>query len=215
MKRALMVWGGWDGHEPKKCVERFAPYLRASGFEVEISDTLDVYTDKAKMQGCDLVVQIWTMGTITNEQQKGLIDAVQNQGTGLAGWHGGLIDSFRNNVDYQFMTGAQWVAHPGGIVDYEVNITRPSDPIVAGLRDFPIRSEQYYIHYDPLNEVLATTTFGGDHMPWIRGAVVPAAYKRLWGKGKIFCTTFGHVDADFDVPEARTIVERGLLWASR
>ena len=214
MKSALFVWGGWDGHEPRQCVDIFAPFLQNQGYAVEISDTLDAYLDAAKMKSLSLIVQAWTMGAITNEQEKGLMEAVES-GVGLAGWHGGLGDSFRNNVNYQFMIGGQWVAHPGGVIDYEVNIVNHDDPITAGLKDFKMHSEQYYLHVDPSNEVLATTTFGGEHVAWIKGATIPAVWKRVWGKGRVFYSSVGHVAKDFDVPEAREIVQRGMLWASR
>ncbi len=213
-KKALMVWGGWDGHEPNQCVDIYAPYLREHGYEVEISDSLDAYLEDSKMLALDLIVPVWTMGTITPEQEKSLLAAVQS-GVGIAGWHGGMADSFRDNVEYQFMVGGQWVAHPGGVIDYEVNITKPEDPIVAGISDFKMHSEQYYMHVDPSNEVLATTTFGGEHAPWIEGTVMPVVWKRMWGKGRVFYTSLGHVACDFDVTEARTIVQRGMLWASR
>jgi type 1 glutamine amidotransferase len=214
MKRALVVFGGWDGHEPKLCAEIFAPWLRTQGYEVEVSATLDSYLDTAKMQALDLVVPIWTMGEITKEQRKGLLDAVAS-GVGIAGWHGGMGDSFRKDTEYQFMVGGQWVAHPGNIIDYRVHITRPDDPIVAGLKDFAMKSEQYYMHTDPNSEVLAVTLFGSEHCEWIRGTVMPVVWKRRWGKGRVFYTSLGHVAKDFDVPEARTIVQRGMLWASR
>jgi len=212
-KRALMVWGGWMGHEPKKCVDIFAPFLESQGYDVTISDTLDTYLDSELMMGLNLIVPVWTMGTITNEQEAGLLEAVES-GVGIAGWHGGMGDSFRNNVRYQFMVGGQWVAHPGGVIDYEVNITQPSDPIVAGLDDFAVHSEQYYMHVDPSNEVLATTTFSGEHCAWIEGTVMPVAWKRTYGAARVFYTSLGHVASDFDVPEAKEIVKRGMLWAS-
>jgi len=135
-KKALLVWGGWDGHEPKQCVDVFAPFLQSQGYAVEISDTLDVYLDKAKMASLSLVVPVWTMGSITREQEMGLLEAIKG-GVGVAGWHGGMGDSFRNNVDYQFMAGGQWVAHPGGVIDYVVNITNHTDPITAGCKISP------------------------------------------------------------------------------
>ena len=214
MKSALFVWGGWDGHEPKQCVDIFAPLLQEQGYEVEISDTLDAYLDQDRMRSLSLVVQVWTMGTLTDAQQRGLAQAVAG-GVGLAGWHGGLGDSFRTNVDYQFMVGGQWVAHPGGVIEYEVNIIDHDDPITAGLKDFHVESEQYYMHVDPSNEVLATTTFSGAHVPWIAGVTIPVVWKRRWGQGRIFYCSVGHVAKDFDVPEAREIVRRGMLWASR
>jgi len=214
MKSALVTWGGWEGHEPKQCVDVFVPFLRQAGYAVEVSDTLDCYLDEEKLRAHNLIVQAWTMSSISREQEQGLLEAVKS-GVGFAGWHGGSGDSFRKNTDYQFMVGGQWVAHPGGVIDYHVNITRPDDPIVAGLQDFAMHSEQYYMHVDPSNEVLATTTFGGEHAPWIEGTVMPVVWKRMWGQGRVFYSSLGHVAKDFDVPEAREIVQRGMLWASR
>ena len=214
MKSALLVWGGWEGHEPDKVASRFAPFLESQGYHVTISETLDIYLDAALMQSLDLIVPIWTMGTITNEQEKCLLAAVQ-AGTGLAGWHGCMADSFRQNTEYQFMVGGQWVAHPGGIIDYTVHITKTDDPIVAGLSDFQMHSEQYYMHVDPSNEVLATTTFSGEYAPWIKGCVMPVVWKKRWGQGRVFYSSLGHVNSDFDVSEALTIMQRGMLWASR
>jgi hypothetical protein len=209
-----MVWGGWEGHEPEKCVQIFAPLLRAQGYEVEISDTLDSYLDTERMQALDLIVQVWTMGTITKEQEAGLLAAVKS-GVGFAGWHGGQADSFRNNTEYQFMVGGQWVAHPGNIIDYRVNIINHQDEITAGLEDFDMHTEQYYMHVDPSNEVLATTTFTGEHAFWIEGTVMPVVWKRRYGTGRVFHCSLGHQARDFDVPEAREIVRRGLIWAGR
>ena len=214
MKSALIVWGGWEGHEPEKGAHLFAPFLQSHGYQVEIKNTLDVYLDTAKMRSLDLIVQIWTMGTLTTEQEQGLLAAVED-GVGFAGWHGGVADSFRNNPAYQFMVGGQWVAHPGNIIDYEVNLTKPSDPIVEGLQDFHMHSEQYYMHVDPTNEVLATTTFSGEYVPWIAGHTIPVVWKKQWGQGRVFVSSLGHVMKDFEVPEALEIMRRGILWASR
>ncbi|MHB0876380.1 MAG: ThuA domain-containing protein [Anaerolineae bacterium] len=214
MKKALMVWGGWDGHEPKQCVDVFAPLLAAAGYDVEVSDSLDSYLDRDKMMALDLIVPVWTMGTITPPQEKGLLEAIAG-GVGVGGWHGGMGDAFRQNTEYQFMVGGQWVAHPGGVIDYEVNIIDHDDPITRGLSDFKMHSEQYYMHVDPGNQVLATTTFNTPVAPWVNGTVMPVAWKRMWGKGRVFYSSLGHVAKDFDVPEAREIQRRGLLWASK
>ncbi len=213
-KKVLMVWGGWDGHEPKQCVDIFAPLLNALGFEVQISDNLDVYKDEELMSELSLIVPVWTMGEIEREQERGLLDAV-HRGVGIAGWHGGMADSFRSNTEYQFMVGGQWVAHPDGIIDYEVNIIS-DDPIVEGIQAFRMKSEQYYLHVDPGNEILATTTFRGSvSSPWINGTTIPVVWKRMWGNGKVFYSSLGHVASDFDVDEAREIQLRGLVWAAR
>lgn len=214
MKKALIVWGGWEGHEPKLCTDIFAPMLREREYDVTISDTLDIYLNTEFMMALDLIVPIWTMGTITREQEKGLLDAIAS-GVGVAGWHGGMGDAFRNNTTYQWMVGGQWVAHPGNIIDYEVNIIDHSDPITAGLSDFKMHSEQYYMHVDPANQVLATTTFSGEHAAWVKGTVMPVVWKRMWNQGRVFYSSLGHHASDFDVPEAKTIQIRGMMWASR
>lgn len=214
MKSALMVWGGWEGHEPRQCVERFEPFLRDRGFQVEVADTLDVFADQAKMKRVNLIVPCWTMGEIKAEQEKGLLEAVRN-GAGIAGWHGGLCDAFRNCTAYQFMTGGQFVDHPGGIIDYTVNIRKKDDSVMAGLNDFQMHSELYYMHVDPSNDVLATVTVSGGVFPWIAGCIMPAVWKRSYGEGRVFYSALGHAASDFDVPECFEIMKRGLLWAAR
>lgn len=213
MKKALIVWGGWDGHEPRQCVDVVAPELDESGFSLRIENTLDVYTEADYMQSLDLIVPCWTMGEIEKEPLDGLLEAVRG-GVGIAGWHGGMGDSFRQQTEYQFMVGGQWVAHPGGVIDYEVNIIS-DDPIVEGLSDFAMHSEQYYMHVDPGNEVLATTVFSGEHAPWIEGTIMPVVWKRTYGQGRVFYSSLGHVAADFEVPEVLEIFVRGANWAAK
>jgi hypothetical protein len=214
MPNALFVWGGWPGHEPEKGVAIFSSLLREDGYEVEISETLDSYRDAERLQSFDLIVPVWTMGTIEAEQEKGLLTAIRS-GVGLAGWHGCMADSFRNNTEYQYMVGGQWVAHPGNIIDYSVQITNHDHPITVGLSDFNMHSEQYYMHVDPGNQVLATTTFGTEHDDWIGGVVMPVVWTRQYSKGRVAYTSLGHVASDFDVTEARTIVHRSMQWATR
>lgn len=211
-KKVLYVWGGWMGHEPDKCRDIFVPWIKSEGAEVTVSDTLDSYTQLNLKDDFDLIIQAWTMGTIQGNQEKALLDAVKS-GTGITGWHGGLGDSFRNNTEYQFMVGGQWVAHPGGVIDYRVNIIDHKDPVTKGLEDFNMHSEQYYMHVDPNVKVLATTTFNGKAADWIDGNVVPVAWKKTYGKGRVFYSSLGHVASDFGVPQALEIQKRGILWA--
>lgn len=212
-KKVLFVYGGWKGHEPKQSVDVFVPWLKSEGAEVIVSDSLDSYLDKKLMDSVDLIIQTWTSGTITNEQQKGLLGAIKN-GAGLAGWHGGIGDSFRNNPKYQFMVGGQWVAHPGGIIDYSVQITDKQDPVTKGLKDFNMYSEQYYMHVDPNVKVLATTQFTSAHDWWIDECVIPVVWKKYYGNGRVFYSTLGHVMTDFENPVVFEIMKRGIRWAA-
>ena len=218
-KKALIVWGGWEGHEPKEVSEIFRKTLEEEGFEVEVSDTLDAFLDEDKLKSLNLIVPVWTMGKITQEQLQPVLAAVES-GVGLAGCHGGMCDAFRESTDWQFMTGSQWVAHPGNDgVEYMVYIKRGSSPIVEGIPDFKVASEQYYIHVDPAVEVLATTIFpapgtSGPHTA--NGPVeVPVMYTKRWGKGRVFYSSLGHHADIFDIPEALETMRRGFLWAAK
>jgi uncharacterized protein len=213
MKQALIVWGGWAGHQPKQCAEIVEQMLREDGMEVVVENTTEAFTDP-KLRDFSLIVPIVTMSTIEKEEIDNLSAAVQS-GVGLAGFHGGMGDSFRNEVKFQFMVGGQWVAHPGNVFDYTIQVTKPDDPIMAGIHDFAYRSEQYYMHTDPNNEVLAITRFGGQHADWIEGHVMPVVWKRKHGTGRVFYSSLGHQAAEFAVPEMATILRRGMQWAAR
>lgn len=214
-RRVLFTWGGWAGHEPEKFKDYISAWLKEEGAEVLLYDKLDVYTDKTVMDTVDLVIQVFTMSQITKEQEKGLLNAIEKNGTGMAGWHGGMCDAFRNNTEYQFMTGGQWVAHPGGVIDYTVKITNHKDAITKGLNSFDMHSEQYYMHVDPNVKVLATTTFNGAVDSWINGCVIPVTWKKMYGKGRIFYTSVGHnLNHVTQVPQAIEMIKRGICWAS-
>ena len=212
-RNALIVWGGWEGHQPGECALVVEKMLLEEEFLVVKADETSAFADPDLVR-FNLIVPIVTMGKIMDAESKNLCAAVES-GAGLAGFHGGMGDSFRANTDYQFMTGGQWVAHPGNIISYRVNIVDKTDPITEGIEDFDYKSEQYYMHVDPSNHVLATTTFSGEHCSWIKGAVMPVAWKRRHGRGRVFYSSLGHVAAEFVVPEMSTILRRGMLWATR
>lgn len=218
-KKALVVWGGWDGHQPKEVGALLAGVLRDSGFEVEVSNTLDAFNDVEKLKSLDLIVPVWTMGKITGEQVNAVADAVKS-GVGIGGCHGGMCDSFRDATEWQFITGGQWVSHPGNSgVEYAVNITDHTHPITQGLSDFRVKSEQYYLHTDPANKVLATTRFpspGADGPHSANGPVdMPVLWTKMYGEGRVFYCSLGHDAAVVAQPEVLEIMKRGLVWAAK
>jgi type 1 glutamine amidotransferase len=213
MREAMIVWGGWPGHDPDLCASMIRGWLKAEGFNVRLETTTEAFLDPA-LKNLSLIIPIYTMAKIEKPEALALCDAVKS-GVGLAGHHGGMCDAFRDNVDYQFMCGGQWVAHPGNIIDYKVDVTRPDDPVMAGIESFEHRSEQYYMHVDPAIEVLATTTFNAGHAPWVDGVVMPVVWKKRFGQGRVFYSSLGHRAYELDVPEIRTLMTRGMLWAAR
>ena len=216
-KKALIVWGGWDGHEPKQVAEIFRRVLSEDGFEVEVSDTLDALKDKDKLMALNLIVPVWTMGKITSEQSKRVYEAVRS-GVGIAGCHGGMCDAFREDTEWQFMTGGQWVAHPGNDgTQYRVNIRRPEHCILKGISDFDVASEQYYLHVDPAVRVLATTQFPVADGPHVGNGTVdmPVVWTKMYGQGKVFYSSLGHVAKIMDSEPCLTIQRRGFQWAAK
>jgi len=205
MKKALIVKGGWDGHEPGPVSELLDKALRAHGVQVHVSDTLDAFKDASLMKDLALIVPVWTMGSIERDQLEPFLAAVQG-GTGVAGVHGGMGDAFRTQTEYQFMVGGQWVAHPGGDgVHFTVHIGGVPHPITEGIQDFGVSSEHYYMHVDPGNRVLASSRFGQ--------AVMPTVWTKMYGKGRVFYCSLGHHADIVEMPPVLTMVTRGMLWA--
>jgi type 1 glutamine amidotransferase len=228
-RRALVVRGGWDGHQPVETTDLFIPFLEANGFEVRVEDSPKSYADADYLGTVDLIVQTNTMSTIEPDEFAGLRQAIES-GTGFAGWHGGIADSYRNTVDYLQLVGGQFAAHPGkrpeertgeqsdNYVPYTVNMlpAAAEHPITQGIGDFELVTEQYWVLHDDLNDVLATTTQAVRPWdPWHRPVTSPAIWTRQWGKGRIFVSTPGHRIEIVENPIVRTIIERGLLWAAR
>lgn len=217
MKKALILNGGWDGHEPQLTSKRFARLLEKNGIEAEISETLEALEDLDYLKSLEIIVACWTMGNISGKQSHNVARAV-GSGVGLAGCHGGMCDAFRNDTEWQFMTGGQWVSHPGGDgVEYIVNVHHGSSPITAGLEDFQVKSEHYYLHIDPAIEVLATTRFPLINYYHSSNKFVdmPVAWTKFWGNGRVFYTSLGHHDDVFDIsPNAEIMMERGMIWAA-
>ena len=215
-RKALIVWGGWEGHEPEKVADLLARLLDHSGFDVELADTLDVFDDAAKLASLNLIVPNWTMGKITDRQCGNVSDAVAS-GVGLAGCHGGMCDAFRESTDWHFMTGGQWVAHPGNEFNYTVKIGPHPHNITAEIADFEVETEQYYMHVDPAVHVLATTRFptaGGPHAP--NGPVdMPVIWTKTWGAGKVYYNALGHRAGVLEQSPVLTLMQRGLVWAAR
>ena len=217
MKKALIFRGGWDGHEPRLVSERFASLLKKNGIEPEIYDGIECLADREKLLEYDLIVACMTMSEIPREYERNVSEAVA-AGVGLAGCHGGMCDAFRKSTEWQFMTGGQWVSHPGGDgVNYTVNVCRGSSPIVEGIEDFEVCSEHYYLHIDPAVEILATTRFPlvNYYHASNKPVDMPVAWTKYWGVGRVFYCSLGHHDDVFDrSPSASVLMERGMVWAA-
>lgn len=213
-KNILIVYGGWDGHQPQAFADLMQRQLTQKGAKVDLSDTTAVYGDSVKLQSYDLIVQSITMDQITRDQMNTLSRVVQS-GVGFAGAHGGFADAFRSNTEYQYMTGGQFVAHPGGQIDFKVNITNSDHLITRGIEDFETHTEQYYMHVDPNVEVLASTTFDGAHDSWIKGFTMPVAWVKRHGAGKVFYLSVGHDPKEFEEGPDLELLMNGLRWATR
>ena len=216
-RKALIVWGGWDGHQPKEVAAVLDGVLQKHGFETLVSDTLDAYVSH-DLTALDLIVPVWTMGQISGEQSKALTAAVRG-GVGIAGCHGGMCDSFRADTEYQFMTGGQWVAHPGNDgVEYAVEIRDPDHFVTQGSpASFNVTSEQYYLHVDPAVRVLATCRFPVADGPHVKNGPVdmPTVWTKYYGEGRVCYNALGHQASTVEQPEVLQLLTRGLLWAAR
>lgn len=213
MRKAIIVWGGSKIHEPEDCARITGEILTEDGFSVEITGDLGIFGSD-HIGKADLLVPIITGEALEKPHAQALVAAVRG-GLGLGGAHCALATSFKESAAFRYLAGVTWVAHPGNIIDFRVNITRPHDPLMQGIPDFDYRSEQYYLHYDPSVEILATTTFSGEYDEAVRNITMPVVFKRHFGEGRVFYSALGHVAAEFAHPHMRTILRRGLSWATR
>ena len=217
MKKALIFWGGWDGHEPAKVSLRFQTMLEKHGFLVDRFEGVDCLQSAENLMEYDLIVPCFTGGVLPRDYEKNISYAV-SRGVGIAGCHGGMCDSFRNSTEWQFITGGQWVSHPGGDgVTYTVNIHNGTSPITEGIDNFEVTSEHYYLHVDPSVEVLASTRFPLVNFYHAANKPVdmPVVWTKYWGFGRVFYCSLGHHDDVFDnSPSSAVLMDRGMIWAS-
>lgn len=207
----FIFYGGWNGHSPKESAELIASKLHGKGAETTLDDKLDKLNDPQFLEKQDLIIPVWTMGTLSSEQSKNLSETVKN-GCGFAGFHGGMLDSFRGNLEYEWMTGGIFTGHPY-VGKYKVDIRDCNDPIVAGMgKSFEYESEQYYMLTDPGNKVLATTVYKLEG----KDVTMPVIWTKNWGKGKVFYSALGHTFEELmKNPAVLDMTIRGMLWSAR
>jgi hypothetical protein len=209
-KSALIIYGGWQGHHPKSIAETFHAALEARGLTVRSEASLEVLDDKALLESLDLICPCWTAGTLTGDQSKNLRDAV-HQGTGLGGFHGGMGDAFRGDLEYEWMVGGHFVSHPH-VGDYAIRLTDQHHVITEGFPDHLLyNSEQYYMLTDPANQVLIDSVYTYEG----KRCLMPIVWTKSWGKGRVFYSALGHDPSEFtNYPVVKEMTVRGLLWAA-
>ena len=220
-KKALFISGGWEGHEPIETSEYISEQITKFDIESQIVNDLEVMSNLDYLKSFDVILPVWTMGKIDDDNWEiknskvGNLQEAIHSGVGLAGWHGGMSDAFRDNTNYQFLVGSQFVCHPGDFVDYSVVIKDSKHEITRGLDNFKVHSEQYFLHYDPSVEIVASTKFDNKYHEWIDGVEMPIAYTKKWGNGKIFYCSIGHHLKDFENLNVLKLISQGIIWAAR
>ncbi len=210
MKKALIFHGGWEGHQPAVFANWISEVLQKNDFHTDVESSLEVLADVERLKNYDLISPCWTMGQLTGEQSKGLVEAVRG-GVGLGGLHGGMGDAFRGDLNYEWMVGGHFVGHPH-VGEYTVRIRDSRNAITEGLPEqFAYKSEEYYLLVDPAVEILAEADYTYEG----RTCVMPVAWTRFWGKGRVFYSALGHAPSELtEFPESAVLAERGLLWAA-
>lgn len=211
MKSTLIFWGGWEGHFPEKIALLFKRELEKKEFRVTLSDSLSCLESLESLQKYDLIIPNWTMGTLSQDQSQNLFQAVQN-GSGLGGAHGGMCDAFRGDINYQLLSGGQFLHH-SHVGSYQIKITQPDHPIMSGISpEFEYDSEQYYMMTDPGIDILADTTYHYDN----QSCQMPVVWTKKHGKGKVFYSALGHHPDEFETyPHVLQMTIQGLCWAAR
>ncbi len=208
---AWILTGGWSGHDPEGVAAWSAERLAALSVSAEVVRDLDALDDAAALDGLALLVPNWSWGSLSPSQETALVTAVE-RGLGLVGTHGGMGDTSRASLKYQWLVGGQFVAHPGDLYPHRVTFD-PGSPLLGDLPPVELITERYVMLIDPAVSVHARLTFGADPMPWLDGVQVPVAWTRRWGEGRVGYLSVGHTVDDLRVPAIVTAFERLADWA--
>ncbi|MCW5605638.1 MAG: ThuA domain-containing protein [Burkholderiales bacterium] len=209
--RALLLHGGWPGHEPERSAAFVLRHV-LQDFDVVQSGDLGMLCADT-LAAFDLLIPVWTFGELDESAEIALLASVAD-GLGIVAWHG-ATSAFLASRRHKLLLGGQFVDHPGGdAVTYVVKF-RGNDPLIASLDDFTVTSEQYYLLVDPAVKVLAHTYMDGGPMSWLHGVEMPVAWTRPWGRGRVFYCTLGHTPAILAHPPLVTLLRRAAAWASR
>lgn len=202
MKNALIIYGGWEGHEPYETTLIAKEILEEINFNVDVSNSLDDFF-KVKNNNYDLIIINVSLNNITKEHSYVLSELVKS-GVGLVSWHGGLGDCSRNDKLYQYILGGQFIYHPAPL-EYKVNIIDD----FLNIEDFTIVSERYYCQVDPSVKVRAVTKFVENNAE----VIMPIVWTKNHGRGRVFYSSLGHNSKDFN-DNVKSILKRGFVWVS-
>ena len=206
----------------------------------------DDYRDTAAILASDALVS-FTCDVRPDEAEQEALAAFVASGKRWLALHGtnsfiewggdGRVSTPRSAPALMRLLGSQFIAHPP-VGEFEVKVTDPSHPLVAGLGAFKVTDELYLSELHGPNHVLLHTLFNGKaqrgfaEREWFSDEPRPVLYLHAHGKGEVLYFTLGHCRGRYDMqpymeeypnvercswesPVYYEILNRGLRWAAR
>lgn len=203
-KRRLVLLIGGVWHPFERCGEMVKGLLESTGrYEVVVTADRDVLR-RGAVRRFDGVLAYTSGGTLSKEQEEGLVGFVKSGGT-FVGIHCAAA-SWQKNKAYVDMLGGTFATH-SPLMEFPVTITGVSSLITKRIQSFRIVDELYLL--DKFNpdtvEILATAMW--------KGKPQPIAYTKSYGKGNVFYLALGHDEAALGHPEFQKMLVRGVDWS--
>jgi type 1 glutamine amidotransferase len=182
---------------------------------IDSTDDPSVFSD-AGLQTLDVVVFLSTTGDVLSDTQQTAFENFIRAGGGFVGIHS-ASDTEYDWSFYGGLVGAYFREHPM-IQPATLNVEDPLDPIMVGLPDPWMRTDEWYAFKDnprPNVKVLMTldessydpgtaTMPDGDH---------PVTWCHEYEGGRAFYTALGHTTESYADPVFMGMLERAIDWA--
>jgi type 1 glutamine amidotransferase len=169
----------------------------------------------------DAILFFGTGDNLDPRQKRDLLSFIHDDGKGFVGAHTG-DDAFFDWPEFAEMIGGWFDNHPWGQFDAPVIV---EDPAFPAMKPFPLRftiHDEIYEHKNfDRRKVHVLASLDSSKLDFTRPNInrtdrdFPVAWAKMYGKGRVFYSTFGHSEETWDNPMVRKMYLEAVRWALR
>jgi uncharacterized protein len=169
----------------------------------------------------DAIFFFGTGDNLNQQQKQDLLAFIHDDGKGFVGAHTG-DDAFFDWPEFAEMIGGWFDNHPWNQFDAKVIVEDPSFP---AMKPFPLRfiiHDEIYEHKNfDRSKVRVLASLDAASLDYTKPNInrkdhdFPVAWAKMYGKGRVFYSTFGHTDEVWDNPMVQKMYIEAVRWALR
>jgi type 1 glutamine amidotransferase len=160
-------------------------------------------------------------GDLSVQQKADLLSFVKEDGKGFVGAHTG-DDAYFTWPEFGEMIGGYFDNHPWGVFDAPVIVEDPDFPAMKGFPSTFTIHDEVYQHKDfSRDKVRVLARLDASKLDFSKPQIhrtdkdFPVAWAKMYGKGRVFYSTFGHTDESWDDPRVQKMYTEAIKWALR